>query len=184
MKRLCLAALVLMAACATDPEEREVHFPRGESTPCERPDPRPALALRGPGVMSSSFRPQGPGRALETARLAGGVYLQLRHETCTRSSQTFRFYLPKTELLSEDPAAVYARAAALLDSLAPSGGAGAPLRELSTLLTLRASKGANAPPLGSRLELGEFQELMVTRAQAAETSAYGTVLVVLYRLKV
>ncbi len=183
MRRLVWLS-VLLAACATDPEEREVHFPRGEPVPCERPDPRAALAVRGLGVLSSSFRPHGPGRALETARLAGGVYLQLRHETCQRHSQTFRFYLPKTELLSEDPAAVYARVAALMDALAPAGGAGAPLRELSVALSLKAAKGPQAPPLGARLELGEFQELVVSRTQAAETSAYGTVLVVLYRLKV
>lgn len=175
---------VLLAACATDPEEREVRFPRGEAAPCERPDPRPALAVRGPGVLSASFRAQGPGRAVETARLAGGVYLQVRHETCSRNSQTFRFHLPKAELLSDGAAAVYARAADLMDALAPAGGAGAPLRELSAVLSLQAAKGAQAPALGARLELGEFQELLVSRSAAAETSAYGTVLIVVYRLKV
>ncbi|TBR17051.1 hypothetical protein EPO15_17795 [bacterium] len=185
MRWLALLGLAaLAAACATDPEEREVHFPKGESTPCERPDPHPALAVHGPGVLSSSFRPQGPGRAVETARLAGAVYLQIRHETCTRNSQTFRFYLPKAELLSDGAASAYGRAADLIDSLAAAGGAGAPLRELSAILSLQAAKGAHAPPFGTRLELGEFQELLVSRSQADETSAYGTVIVVVYRLKV
>lgn len=183
MRRLVWLA-VLAAACATDPEEREVRFPRGDSTPCERPEAHPALAVRGPGVMSSSFRPQGPGRALETARLSGGVYLQIRHETCTRNSQSFRFYLPKTESLREGASGTYRRAADLMDVLAPPGGAGAPLRELSAVLSLQAAKGAQASPLGTRLELGEFQEMLVTRTQADETSMYGTVIIVLYRLKV
>jgi hypothetical protein len=121
---------------------------------------------------------------LESARLAGGVFVLIKHETCNRASQTFRFHLPKEESLSADPAAAYARAAGLLEAMAPAGGAGAPLRELAAVLSLKAAKGSAAPPLGARLELGEFQELMLTRSQAGPASAYGTVLVVLYRLKV
>lgn len=175
---------VLLSACATDPEEREVHFPKGDPIPCERPDPRPVLAQRGPAVLSTSFRAHGPGRALESARLAGGVYLLIKHETCTRTSQTFRFHLPKGESLSRDPAAAYKRASELIDSMAPQGAAGAPLRELAAVLSLKAAKGSAAPPLGARLELGEFQEMMVTRSESSPASSYGTILLVLYRLKV
>ena len=160
-----------------------MHFPRGEGVVCERPAPHPALAVRGPGVTSSSFRPQGAGYALETARLAGGVYLQIRHESCLKSSQAFRFHLPKAEVLGEEPSAAYARAAALFDALAPAGGAGAPLHGLSVVLSVNAAKGATAPPLGTRIQLDEFQELLVNRQAAHPASAYGEVLTVLYRLR-
>lgn len=183
MRRAALLLVLLAAACATDPEEREVRFPPGDTNPCERPDPRPLLRTD-PGQVAASFRRRGPGRAVETARLAGGVLVVIAHESCNRSSQTIRLNLPKSEALPDGAAAVYSRAARLLDQMAPSGNAGAPLRELSAVLALHAAKGAAAPPLGGRLPMGEFQELMVTRTQAAETSAYGTVLVVLYRIKV
>lgn len=177
------ALLLLLSACATDPEEREVRFPAGDTNPCERPDPRPLLRTD-PGRVAASFRRRGPGRAVESARLLGGVFLLIQHESCNRSSQTLRVSLPKTEVLPDGAAAVYARAAAVLEAAAPSGAAGAPLRELSAVLSLQAAKGAAAAPLGARLPMGEFQELLVTRQQAAETSAYGAVIVVLYRIKV
>lgn len=180
-----IAAALLLASCAASDEEREVRFPRGTVEPCERPAPRAALASGGRGLLSHEFHLQGPGKAVESARLEGGIRLELRHETCGRHSQTFRFYLPKSHPAPEGPAETYALSAQLMRSVAAPGRDGAALRELALALSSAAVKGTDAPPLASRIELGEFQELIVSTKPAPETDAYiyATILTIAYRLK-
>lgn len=180
---LCLLAAAL-AACATlDDDEREVRFPRGKEVVCERPAPRPAIVGKSPGVMSSEFRRMGTRRAREVGRLADGVYLDIRHEACGPESQTFKFYLPRAAPAPADEVAAYARAASLLEGIAPPGPDGEALRELARPLSEAAGKGQAVPPLGTLLPMGEFQEMMLRVSSVAEPSVYGTVLTVSYRLK-
>ncbi|MBI3299530.1 MAG: hypothetical protein HYZ75_15305 [Elusimicrobia bacterium] len=180
---LSTLAALLLAGCASD-EDREVVFPRGTHEVCTRPAPRPAIFRGGPLLLSHQFRALGPGRAVETARLAGGIMLKLHHEACERQSQAFRFYLPKGQAAPGNPAATYALAARFMRGLAAPGPDGDALRELAQPLAAAAAKGGAAPPLAGRIALGEFQELLVNVSPGAETSAYGPVLVVTYRLKV
>ncbi|MBI2363205.1 MAG: hypothetical protein HYV15_07475 [Elusimicrobia bacterium] len=178
----CLLAAALAACASLDDEEREVSFPRGAAVECERPAPRPALAAQSPGGMSSKFRRLGPRRALELARLAGGVYLEIRHAACGPESQTFKFFLPKAEPAPGDAVSAYARAAELMRGLAAEGKEGDALRELARPLAA-AAKGVAAPPLGTLLPLGEFQELTVSVGRVDQSAVYGSSLSVSYRLK-
>ena len=177
-RALQLSALAALAAGCAE-EEPLVHFPLGAPEACERPEPRPAMSPGAPRVLSHQFRRESPSRAVELARLAGGVYLQILHQACGRESQTFRFFLPKGKSPAGDAASVNAKAAALMHDLEVPGPVGAALRQL----TLRLSEAGPAA-LGTRLEMGEFQELMVTTHPAPETSVYETIIVVTYRLKV
>ena len=174
---LGLLAAAALAGCAE--EEPLVHFPLGDVQACERPEPRPAMSPGAPRVLSHEFRRESHSRAVEIARLAGGVYLQILHQACGKESQTFRFFLPKGKSPAADAASVNAKAAELMRALEAPGPAGAALHQLTQRLS-----DAGATPLGTRLEIGEFQELMVTTHPAPETSVYETIVVVTYRLKV
>ena len=181
---LCLLAAALAACASSEEAEREVRFPKGSPEVCERPTPRPAIVGNPAGVMSSEFRRMGPRRAREVARLADGVRLDIRHEACGPESQVFKFYLPRAEAAPADAASAYARAAALMRGLAAPGRDGEALLELSKRLSEAAAKAGSAPPLGTLLPMGEFQEMMLQTLPVPEPSAYGTVLTVSYRLKV
>ena len=156
---LPLAACLACAAC----HSRLMRYPESEKpADCPRGQPKPLLSRDNKQLFGPLFRETGQGRAMELARLEGGIGLIIRHSGCDAVAHEFVFELRGRPAPVEDRGWWYARTARLLELIAAGSPDEAGLRIMAKRLD---DASAEAPPYDTPLPLDDFQSLSLRAAK-------------------